>query len=150
MQQDNTLNYTHARTDEQKEVMEQIKKDGVCPFCWDHFETYHPKPLEEKTDWWIVTENISPYEGAVLHLLFVYKKHVITPSKIDPRGWADLQTVISTALKRHNKEFGSFFMRFGEMSATGSSVAHLHAHVLVGKKYDESNGEKIKVKLGYK
>jgi len=150
MLRDDNLNFAHARTDEQQKLMEKIQRDGVCPFCWKHFEYYHPKPIEEKTDWWIVTENMNPYDGASLHLLFVYKEHVISPTDISTEGWTDLHTTIKSALKRHGKDFGAFFMRFGETNSTGSSVAHLHAHVIVGRKYSESTGDKIKVKLGYK
>lgn len=144
------LNFTHARTKEQRELMERIAQDGVCPFCWEHFTTYHPKPIEEQSDWWIVTENISPYEGTTTHLLFVYKEHVVTPADISEQGWTGLRAVLTNALARHSILHGSFFMRFGNMEATGSSVAHLHAHLIVGKPYNESLGEKIRVKLGYK
>jgi ATP adenylyltransferase len=150
MQQDEHFNYTHARTEEQRTLMARIHKDGVCPFCWEHFEQYHPKPIEDKTDWWLVTENVSPYEGTSLHLLFVYKEHVVLPTEVTRDGWADLHAVMQRALTRHEKQFGAFFMRFGEMSATGASVAHLHAHLIAGKEYAESSGEKIRVKLGYR
>ena len=50
-----------------------------------------------------------------------------------------------------NTKSGGFFLRFGDMHKTGSSVEHLHFQVISGSKSDtEDDKESIKVKFGYK
>lgn len=143
------LNHNNARTKEQIALMRKIEEDGVCPFCKEHFTTYHPKPILRETDYWFVTENISPYEGTTLHLIFVYKPaHVISPEKASPEALADLFENINWAINTYTITGGSMFMRFGDTSYNGSSVEHLHAQLVVGVPESESN-EKIRVKLGW-
>lgn len=144
------LNHDNARTEEQKKLMAQIEHDGVCPFCAEHFRRYHPKPIIKETDYWFVTENMSPYEGTKLHILFVYKpEHATHPEDISPSAYTDLLSLLQWTTATYNVEGGSFFMRFGNTRYNGSSVAHLHAQLIVGKAQDETS-EPIRVKLGWK
>ena len=145
------LDFTHARSKDQIELMEKIVKDGVCPFCSEHFKKYHPRPILKETKWWIVSENMHPYEGARVHLLFVYKEHVSTVSEMKPEAGKELIELVSWAIQKYKIAGGAFFMRFGDTRYTGSSVNHLHAQLLTGNaKSDDDNIDKLKVKLGYK
>lgn len=144
------LDHSEARTEEQKQLMAQIETDGVCPFCAEYFEQYHPKPIIKQTDSWFVTENMSPYEGTTIHLLFVYKpKHTNSPKDLSPEDTVDLFSLISEQIKERNIPGGAFFMRFGEGGYNGSSVEHLHAQLIVGEPKSEDT-EGLRVKLGYK
>lgn len=138
------LNHDQARTQEQKELMKKIEQDGVCPFCAEHFKTYHPKPVLKETDYWFVSTNMSPYEGTKHHFLFVYKpSHARSLIDLTSEAYADLLTLMQTIEKEYALEGGSFFMRFGDGKRTGSSVEHLHAHLIV------RDGEQfVRVKLG--
>jgi len=144
------LDHNEARTDEQKELMAQIEADGVCPFCAENFVKYHPKPILKETDYWFVTENMSPYEGTEHHYLFVYKpERTNNITDVPAEASADLFRLASEMITEYNLPGGGFFMRFGEGGYNGSSVEHLHAHLIVGQqKSDETEG--LKVKLGYK
>lgn len=142
------LNHDNARTPEQRELMEKIENDGVCPFCAEHFKTYHPKPILKETDYWFVSTNMSPYEGTKHHFLFVYKPaHITFPSEASPEAHADLFRSIEQVISEYAIEGGSFFMRFGDTRYNGSSVEHLHAHIIVGN-IDDPNHEPVRVKLG--
>lgn len=144
------LNHKNARTEEQKNLMARIETDGVCPFCAEHFTTYHPKPILKETDFWFVTENMSPYEGTKLHFIFVYKpSHISTLDQISPEAGADLVTLLAWVTQTYSIEGGSFFMRFGNTQFNGSSVEHLHAQLITGTTQSEDN-EAIRVKLGWK
>ena len=144
------LDHSEARTPEQKELMEKIEADGVCPFCAEHFKKYHPKPIIKETSSWFFTENMSPYEGTMQHFLFVYKNaHVTTPNEITAESRAELFELIDWAIQEYDMQGGAFFMRFGEGGYNGSSVEHLHAQLLVGVKKSEDT-ESLKVKLGFK
>lgn len=145
------LDFTHARTEEQIKLMEKIEKDRVCPFCPEYFKKYHPKPILKESDWWIVSENMAPYEGTRVHILFVYKKHIPSLSDLDPEAMSDLLELINWTIKEYSIEGGAFFIRFGDTRYTGGSVDHLHAQLITGTaKSDDESRDKLKVKLGYK
>lgn len=138
----------HARTPEQIALMQKIIDDGVCPFCREYFEKYHPKPILKETDYWFFTENMSPYKGTKHHFIFVYKPaHVINPSELPPEAFADLFAIVNWATAEYGIRGGSLFMRFGDTRYTGSSVEHLHAQLLMGD-IDASDHEPVRVKLG--
>ncbi len=142
------LDISNARTQEQRILMEQIQKDGVCPFCAEYFSKYHPKPIIKETDYWFFSENMSPYEGTKYHFIFVYKpSHIEGPGELSTEASSDLFSLLSWATKTYNIPGGSFFMRFGKSKYTGSSVAHLHAHLLMGD-IDAPGHEAVRVKLG--
>ncbi|MCF7816115.1 MAG: hypothetical protein K9M10_00085 [Candidatus Pacebacteria bacterium] len=144
------LVHANARTDEQKNLMAKIESDGVCPFCAEHFTKYHPKPILEETDFWFVTENMSPYEGTKYHFLFVYKpSHITKTQEMDSGALKDLYSLLDWATTTYDIQGGSFFMRFGDTAYNGSSVEHLHAHLIVGGTQNETD-EAIRVKLGWK
>ena len=144
------LNHDNARTSEQRALMAKIEADGVCPFCAEHFKKYHPKPTLKETDYWFVTTNMSPYEGTEHHFLFVYKPlHATLPKEIAPEALVDLFACMEWLMDEYNIPGASFFTRFGDTRYTGSSVEHLHAHLLVGgPKSDDT--ESLKVTLGNK
>ncbi|MBX9906694.1 HIT domain-containing protein [Patescibacteria group bacterium] len=142
------LNHRNARTEEQKALMAKIEADGVCPFCAEHFKKYHPKPILRETDYWFVTTNMSPYEGTQHHFLLVYKPfHATLPEQVVREAQTDLFASIEWIMKTHHIMGGSFFMRFGDMKYTGSSVEHLHAHLIVGD-VDAPDHQPVKVRLG--
>jgi len=144
------FDHNNARTKEQQELMQQIEADGVCSFCYEHMAKYHPDPIIRENDSWLLTTNMSPYKGTKHHFFFVYKpSHKINPSDMTREESADLFELVSWVTQEHNIIGGSFFMRFGEAGWNGSSVEHLHAHLIVGEKQSD-NTEALRVKLGYK
>jgi len=147
-QKDGFMNLAHARTPEQIALMQKIEKDGVCPFCAEHFKKYHPKPIIKETSWWFVSENMSPYQGTKYHFILVYKKkHISSPSEVSEAGITDLFKLVAFLIKKYEIPGGSFFMRFGESKYTGGSVSHLHTHLIMGDA-DDPKHEAVRVKLG--
>lgn len=148
MSDSDLLNLDAARTPEQKELMEKIATDGVCPFCAEHFTKYHPKPIIKETEYWFLTENMSPYIGTKYHFILVYKPgHISSPVEMLPEAGTDLFSLVSWAVKKYEFPGGSFFMRFGDGKYNGSSVRHLHAQLLMGDAEAEGH-EAVRVKLG--
>jgi ATP adenylyltransferase len=143
------VNMRHVRTADQRKLYEYIREAGICSFCVDFCQgkppTYHPKPVLKETAWWSVTENMEPYAGAKLHLLLVYKQHVLGPP-LPPEAWADLGSIVEWAAREYQLPGGGFYFRFGDGDYTGSSVAHFHANLIFG---GEKDGERVRVKLGY-
>lgn len=144
---DDFVHIGHGRSPEQVALMKKIQADGVCPFCWGNLEKYHPKPVLKKTEWWLMTENMSPYGNIPTHYIFIYKNHVTALSEISPEGYADLFKLIATIETEQQLVGGTFMIRFGKPTYTGGSVSHLHAHLISG--VDQSEGDAVRVKVGY-
>ncbi|MEA2112625.1 MAG: hypothetical protein U9P50_01460 [Patescibacteria group bacterium] len=143
------LNFNHARTEEQINLMKKIKEDKVCPFCWDNFEKYHPKPVIKKGSWWLITKNAFPYTGTKNHFLLIYRHHISKICQITPQASIELVILLSWIEQNFDVEGGGVFMRFGETKQTGSSVEHLHVQLIQGNSQESSLASPIKVKLGY-
>lgn len=145
------MDFNHARTDEQKNLMEKIAKDAVCPFCKENFMKYHPKPILKENAHWLITENMSPYEGTKIHLIAVYKdKHVTMSNEIPLKHMGQMFELINWAIEKYNIEGGTILIRFGNSSYTGGSVDHFHAHLIIGNaKGTDKDAMKMKKKVGY-
>ncbi|MBT3356634.1 hypothetical protein HN784_00105 [bacterium] len=145
------MDFNHARTDEQKDLMEEIAQDGVCPFCQENFIKYHPKPILKENAHWFLTENMSPYKGTRIHFITVYKdKHVTMSNEIPSEHMGQMFELINWAIEKHKIEGGAILIRFGDSSCTGGSVDHFHAHLIIGNAKGTDEGAfKIKKKVGY-
>lgn len=147
------VNIAHAVTEDYRKTLEQIIRDGVCPFCVDFCQgnkpKYHPNPIIIETDWWAVTENMRPYPGSSLHLLLVYKKHVLYPWEIDQKAWNDLRNVMQKLATDYSLTHGTLFQRFGDTEFTGASVTHFHGQLIVGTSRNEGT-DPLVVYCGYK
>jgi len=143
-------NFKHVREEAQRASMETLEDEGICVFCREHLETYREEPIEFEGDWWVVTKNGFPYEGATFHYLLIYKaKHIVHCDEIAPEAWVELGEHISALSHKYNLPGGSMFMRFGDTDYNGSSISHLHAQVIVGVPHNDQ-AEGLRVKLGYK
>lgn len=140
------VNLEHARTADQKAVMQQIVQDGVCPFCQEHLLKYHPKPILKQGVYWLVTENAFPYGGARVHLLFIHLMHVTLPPTNGDQ-FKELFEMIDWARGKYGILGGTLVMRFGENKYNGASVDHLHAHLVVGDA-DKPDHKGVRVKVG--
>ena len=141
---------SNARLPEQREVMEGILVDDVCPFCTESLAKYHKKPILERGDYWLVTENQWPYENTEFHLLLIALRHVQTLSEFGEDlgpAFAELGKLACKYLDAYGTDTSGLGMRIGEPSLTGGTVDHLHAHLL---KVDTNapSGTKLKMKLG--
>lgn len=130
-----------------KEVIDRIKKDGVCPFCPGNLSTYHKKPILKEGVYWILTENMYPYEGAKHHILVIHKKHIEKFEEIVPEAWGEVKSMIESFMKEAQIPGGTFMLRFGDTARTGASVSHLHAQ-LVSPDGEDENRKPILIRVG--
>ncbi len=121
-----------VRREDQRAVMEEIKKEGHCPFCRENLEKYHKAPILKEGKFWIFTDNQWPYEKIKHQLLAIYKTHVEHIKDIDPEAGAELFAFFSEEARKRNIVGGGLAMRFGssEHGNYGSSVLHIHAHLI--------------------
>ena len=144
-----TVNLSNARTQFQREVMEQIKRDKVCPFCTENFLRYHTKPIIKEGKYWILTENFQPYAGSKHHLLAVSKKHTTRFDELTPAAQAELFALFAEEARKRNIKGGTILMRFGDTDYTGGTVEHLHAQLVSGMKRSGSDPQWIMTGIGY-
>jgi diadenosine tetraphosphate (Ap4A) HIT family hydrolase len=115
-----------------RHVIGRIAAEGICPFCPEHLPRFHPKPIDQETDFWVVTNNNFPYKGTAVHALAIHKQHIESVEEMEPDAWVDFLDVIKGATKRLKLEGASLLMRYGSTDYTGASVAHLHAQIVSG------------------
>jgi len=121
------------RTDDQREVMKEIEKEGHCPFCRENLEKYHKNPILKEGKYWILTDNQWPYEKINHQLLAIYKTHIEHINDMNPEAGKELIELFQEEAKKRNIPGGGIAMRFGKNTDKGnygSSVLHLHAHMI--------------------
>ena len=124
----------NARKGKYQKVISHIEKDGVCPFCAEHLHAYHKKPILRHGKHWLVTENMYPYKNTQMHFVLIHKQHIHSITGLSKEAWSELHKHLKWLLRRYNIPGGTALMRFGDHRYTGSSVTHLHAQLVVGKK----------------
>ena len=134
-------------TSEYGNVISQIKKDGVCPFCPESLAKYHTNPILKEGKFWLLTDNLYPYEGTKYHELLIHKEHITTFGGISKEAWEELNDFINYFTRENNIPGGTFIMRFGDTRYTGASVSHLHAN-LVSPKGEDKDRKPIVVRIG--
>lgn len=139
----------NTASEDYAKVLNEIEEGGFCPFCREHLFKHHTKPILTEGDYWILTENFKPYPGTMHHLLAIAKEHVTHFKDLEPAAYQELFALVEAELERRGIEGGGLFMRFGNSDYNFSSVAHLHAQVVVGVKRDEDT-ELLLVPLGFK
>jgi len=141
----------NARTDHQKKVMEEIGKEGHCPFCRENLDKYHKKPIIKEGKFWLLTENQWPYDNTKHHLLAIYKKHIEHIEELENGASEELLQLFITKAKKRSMPGGAICIRFGsnpEKGNYGNTVLHLHAH-LIEPDLDNPKKEKVKFKIGH-
>ena len=129
-QKDAFVNVSNSRPGTYEEVIRQIEKDKVCPFCPDQLKKYHKNPILAETPRWIVTTNMYPYKGAKTHALFIHKEHIVGLQELSADAWKEFHELIAQFISERKIPGGTALMRFGDTKYTGASVNHLHAHLI--------------------
>jgi ATP adenylyltransferase len=140
----------NARLEEQREVMEQIRKEGVCPFCPEYFAKFHRQPILQDGVHWLLTYNQWPYENTRVHLLAVSKIHAEKLADVPPEAGQELLVMCQWAEREFDITSGGFGVRFGDPSFNGGSVRHLHAQIMCAQVTDKQNPhyKPVRLKVG--
>ncbi len=142
------INMRAIRREDQRQVMEEIKKQGHCPFCPENLDKYHKNPILKEGKFWILTENQWPYEKIKHQLLAIYKTHIEHIKDIEPEAGEELFLMFKEEANKRNIPGGGVAIRFGksEHGNYGSSVLHIHAHLVEPdlEKLEETEAWKFK------
>lgn len=126
---DNTLRADGTGA-EYSRVIADIAERDECPFCSESLAKYHKNPILREGAFWLVTDNMYPYEGAKNQILFIHKDHIEHLSDVSPGAWQELHRLAAWISDERDIRGGTFYLRFGETEYTGASVRHLHANLI--------------------
>ncbi len=124
------VNLANARNNEQKEVMELIAIEKVCPFCPDNLHTYHKQPIISMGEHWVLTPNQWPYDHTRTHLLAIAAYHAETLDDLRDGSFEELGQIMRWASEEYAVAAGGIALRFGDATSSGATVRHLHAHLI--------------------
>jgi ATP adenylyltransferase len=134
------------RTEEQLAEMRRLEAAGTCLFCPESLREHTRQQVILQTAHWSVTPNEFPYQGTRLHLLVVPHRHVNDMLDLDERSRADFWTSLALIRERFGLDHYGLGVRNGNCSFTGATIAHVHAHVLVG---DPSLDPEVPVRMRF-
>lgn len=120
-------------------VIEEILKEGNCPFCRDHFLRHHPNPIIRESDEWVVTTNGWPYPGTTHHFLLIARKHVERIEDLSSLAVLAFFDEYQFLVQSHKLIGATILWRSGDTRMTGASVGHLHAHIIVGSQRTDTH-----------
>lgn len=138
------FHHDNARQAEQRAVMAQIERDGVCSFCPEHMPKYHKHPIEKTGAHWYVTKNAWPYNHTVHHFLIVANAHTEKFSALPHDAQNELFAMVDWLQNEYSIDHGTLMMRESKGSNTGATVVHLHAHFVVA----DDSGEPVITRVG--
>ena len=134
------------RTDEQLQEMRRLEAAGICLFCPATLREHARQQVIFETRHWAVTPNEFPYPGTRLHLLVVPHQHAGDMLDLDNEALGDFWTALRQVRERFGLDHYGLGVRNGNCSFTGGTIAHVHAHVLVG---DPSLDPEVPVRMRF-
>jgi diadenosine tetraphosphate (Ap4A) HIT family hydrolase len=143
----NFINLNNARQDEQIAVMQEIAKEGHCPFCEENLRRYHQQPILKEGRFWLATLNQWPYPHTKQHFLLIYRQHATCLAELDPAAGEELFTFARELEKEYQIAGGGLAMRFGDTDFSAGTVNHLHVQ-LIAPDALAPDFEPVRVKLG--
>ncbi|MDQ3008072.1 MAG: hypothetical protein M3Q81_00575 [bacterium] len=141
------LDLDNARVDEQRQVMQEIAVQGICPFCIENLEKNNPRPWLKEGEYWLVIPNRWPYENTQHQLLFILKKHAESLVEIEPAAGEELVQLLAELESEMKLPGGGFSMRFGDTNYSAGSVKHIHGQLIVPD-ITKVGFQPVRVKLG--
>ena len=140
------VNLDNARHADQREVMEGIRERGECPFCEENLAKTHQQPILRQGEHWTLTPNQWPYNFTRSHLLAISRYHAENLGDLKEGSFDELQDHLQWAEVEFQVAAGGLAMRFGDVTQTGATVNHLHAHLIVPDEAKPAD-EKIRFKI---
>ncbi len=133
----------YGGSDEYTKYLEQIAKDGVCPFCKKHLSKYHKEPIIEEFENWLLTTN--QHRGK--RFLVILKEHKTSIEDLPIDVFVELQEIFKFVVNKNSLRGATLLVRSGHPKNTGGTVGHLHAQIISGNP-DNPNYEPIITRVG--
>lgn len=140
------INMKNARFKDQAKVMQSYIDNGQCPFC-PGTQARTLKPIIRSGRYWDIRKNRWPYKNTKKHFLIIAKSHWRKLSDIPKAAAAELMYFCEWLERRFKIVSGGIAGRFGDFRFNGSTVDHLHFHVI---EPDPKKTKKKKDKVRFK
>lgn len=124
--------FENARTSEQLAEMRRLDAAGICLFCPEALAQHARQQILFQTRHWTATPNEFPYPGTRLHLLLVPDQHAADLLDLTEEVRQDFWLALAAVSEKHQLSHYGLGVRNGDCRFTGATIAHVHAHVLVG------------------
>ena len=134
------------RTADQLAEMQKLEAEGICLFCPDAIRRHPRQKIFLETEHWIITPNEFAYKGTALHLLLVPHEHVNDLLDLAPASQRDFWEALTMIRERFDLKYYGLGVRNGDCKFTGATIAHVHAHVLVG---DAGSADEVPVRMRF-
>lgn len=134
------------RTAEQLSDMQRLESQGLCLFCPDGLRMHSRQRILFQTSHWTVTPNEFPYQGTGLHLLIVPHEHATDMLDLGTSAQSDFWNALGMVRERYDLTHYGLGIRNGDCRFTGATIAHVHAHVVVG---DPSAADGVPVRMRF-
>ncbi|MBI2097296.1 MAG: dihydrofolate reductase [Candidatus Sungbacteria bacterium] len=145
------INLEYARHDEQRAVMERIKREGACPFCPENRRAGEVLEPLWRGKHWVLVPNRWPYEFITLHALAITERHLRFFHELTATETAELIELLTWAWKNYELQAYSIGIRCGEPHLTGATVDHLHVQLVVADPDTTKPGyERVRFAMGPK
>ncbi len=119
----------NARHQEQLDIMIDQEEKNQDPLASEYIN----QEIILDSEYWYVTKNKFPYEGAEQHFLIVAQKPIYNIEDMPQEMCIDFQVILDTLINDYNISGGGICMRFGDPALSGASLTRLHCHLIMPK-----------------
>lgn len=146
----NLQNIANTRSEEMHRRMLMLQERGHCFFCSEGQELFKKVHLFDSEDWY-VAHNDAPLPGSVTHVIAVPRRHVLIPSDLTALERNELfDSIIPWVMEKLDMPGASIFFRIGDTTITGSTLCHLHVHLVRGVQRRDSDHKPIFAVVGFR
>lgn len=120
----------NARTEDQRSEMIRLEAAASCLFCPEGL-VENGREIVVANETWSVMRNEYPYPGTLHHLLLLPQEHVTKMTDLSVASQQGFWDILKSAEELFGPDYFVLGVRNGEMSGTGSTIAHLHVQFIV-------------------
>ncbi|MDP2946340.1 MAG: HIT domain-containing protein [bacterium] len=128
-------------------IIKTIEAEGKCPFCQDNFK-YHKNEILKKRRDWFITKNSWPYKNSRYHFLIIGLKHKESLTELNENDFKSVKELANWAIKKFKIKGGALTIRFGDTNLSGSTVYHIHFHLISPKQKNNGIAKTVNFPIG--
>lgn len=134
---EDTTTPNNSRNETQKNIIQDFKEQGADPFDRKIVETIHNEhnvynKIIFETEHFYVMPCLWPLKGSSKHIMIISQRNdVKSITDLSIVEFNDLIEVQQKIIRSFDIQGGAFCMRFGDPKISGTTVTHLHGHIIV-------------------
>jgi diadenosine tetraphosphate (Ap4A) HIT family hydrolase len=122
---------SNASSSAYAKLLEGLDAENKCPLDPGVFPE---ERISRRVGGFILATNRFPYENTERHLLIFPERHLDSIAQMEAQDWNDLIESFKVAQGEYGTATGALVMRYsteGNYQATGATISHPHAHIIV-------------------